>query len=129
MQLSTLSEAEEAGGATIALPWDSIVPEVEVARGPYPTIECDEADDDDEADEVAQGEVRSPDHGGAFTIPLISLGIGLIAMCLLIPAADENRHLAYERERLTADLQQLHKQVATNDAFLKAVADDPSLAE
>jgi hypothetical protein len=70
-----------------------------------------------------------PAGGGAFTIPLICLGIGLIAMCLLIPAADENRRLAYERDRLKADLEQLHKQVATNDAFLKRVGDDPALAE
>jgi len=102
------------------LPWDTIVPEVEVSRGPYPTVECD----DD-----AEPELRAPASGGAFTIPLISLGIGLIAMCLLVPAADENRRLAYERDRLTADLEQLHKQVATNDAFLHRVADDASLAE
>ncbi len=67
--------------------------------------------------------------GGAFTIPLICLGIGLIAMCLLIPASDENRRVAYERDRLKADLEQLQKQVATNEAFLKHVGDDASLAE
>ena len=67
--------------------------------------------------------------GGAFTIPLICIGIGLIAMCLLIPAADENRRVAYERDRLKADLEQLQKQVATNDAFLKRVGDDAGLAE
>ena len=67
--------------------------------------------------------------GGAFTIPLICLGIGVIAMCLLIPAADEIRRLAYERDRLKADLEQLQKQVATNDSFLKRVATDPVLAE
>ena len=44
--------------------------------------------------------------GGAFTIPLICLGVGVIAMCLLIPAADEVRRLAYERDRLKADLEQ-----------------------
>ena len=50
-------------------------------------------------------------------------------MCLLIPAADENRRLAYERGRLKADLEQLHQQVATNDAFLRRVGDDAGLAE
>jgi hypothetical protein len=108
---------------SVTLPWDTITPEVEVARGPYPTIECGGDDSD------CEPELAAPASGGAFTIPLISLGIGLIAMCLLIPASDENRRLAYERDRLTADLEQLHKQVATNDAFLKRVADDPSLAE
>jgi hypothetical protein len=72
---------------------------------------------------------RERSGGGAFTIPLICLGIGLIAMCLLIPAADENRRVAYERDRLKADLEQLQKQVATNEAFLKHVGDDASLAE
>jgi hypothetical protein len=50
-------------------------------------------------------------------------------MCLLIPAADEVRRLAYERDRLKADLEQLQKQVTTNDAFLQRVANDPVLAE
>jgi hypothetical protein len=104
--------------ATSPTPWDDIVPEVEVARGPYPTVDCDDE----------SGLMESP-SGGAFTIPLICLGIGLIAMCLLIPAADENRRLVYERTRLTADLEQLKKQVATNEAFLARVADDASLAE
>ena len=71
---------------------------------------------------------KSP-GGGAFTIPLICLGVGVIAMCLLIPAADEVRKLAYERDRLKADLEQLQRQVATNDAFLHRVANDPVLAE
>lgn len=71
----------------------------------------------------------SPSSGGAFTIPLICIGIGLIAMCLLIPAADEVRRLAYERDRLRADLEQLQKQVTTNDSFLHRVASDPVLAE
>jgi hypothetical protein len=77
------------------------------------------------------GDVSSParSSGGAFTIPLICLGVGVIAMCLLIPAADEVRRLAYERDRLKADLEQLHKQVATNDSFLQRVASDPVLAE
>jgi hypothetical protein len=74
-------------------------------------------------------DVRKAAGGGAITIPLMCLGIGLIAMCLLIPAADDVRKLAYERDRLKADLAQLHKQVQTNDAFLKRVADDAALAE
>ena len=101
---------------SVTTPWDSVDPLVEYgptlpssqAKGPLP---------------------QAPAPGAAFTIPLICLGIGLIAMCLLIPAADENRRLAYERERLQADLQQLEKQVTTNDAFLQRVANDPTLAE
>ncbi len=102
--------------AQISLPWDTVTPEVEWT----PVV-------------VEQGEVpakkEAPASGGGFTIPLICLGIGLIAMCLLIPAADENRQLVYERARLQMDLDQLQKQAATNDAFLKRVANDPTLSE
>ena len=80
--------------------------------------------------EAAKVDAASPrSAGGAFTIPLICLGVGVIAMCLLIPAADEVRRLAYERDRLKADLEQLQKQVATNESFLRRVAEDPVLAE
>jgi hypothetical protein len=88
-----------------------------------PTATTDAAEVPDEPSPSSQ---RS---GGALTIPLICLGVGVIAMCLLIPAADEVRRLAYERDRLKADLEQLQKQVSTNDAFLDRVASDPVLAE
>ena len=65
----------------------------------------------------------------AWTIPLICAGISIIACCLLIPAADENRRLAYESLSLRADLEQLERQVATNDIFLKRIGDDPALSE
>jgi hypothetical protein len=68
-------------------------------------------------------------RGGGWTIPLLCLGIGLIACCLLIPLADSNRRLAYERQRLARDLESIQTQVAVNDEFLRRVHDDPSLAE
>jgi hypothetical protein len=70
-----------------------------------------------------------PTRGGGFTIPMLCAGIAIIAACLLIPQADANRRLVYERTRLQADLQAVEKQVATNDEFLRKVADDPNLAE
>ena len=79
--------------------------------------------------QVAPAPESVPVGGGLFTIPLLCLGIGLIACCLLIPAADENRHLMYERQRLRADLEQIQHQTAVNDEFLKRVADDASLSE
>ena len=111
-------------------PWETVTPDIQVYREPV----AEPLDPEEPEDElvVAAGAApvrRSGGGGGTFTIPLICLGIGLIAMCLLIPAADEVRRLAYERDRLKADLEQLQKQVATNDAFLQRVASDPVLAE
>lgn len=100
-------------------PWDTVEPFIEVCS----------AWSSEEAQPQPKAEEKTIGGGGAFTIPLICIGIGLIAMCLLIPAADENRRLAYERDRLQADLDQLHRQVQTNDAFLKRVANDTTLAE
>jgi hypothetical protein len=67
--------------------------------------------------------------GASWTIPLLCAGIGLIACCIVIPQADANRRLAYEKMTLQADLQSVQKQVVVNDEFLKKVVDDPSLAE
>jgi len=67
--------------------------------------------------------------GGALTIPLICVGIAIIACVSLLPLADENQRLAWEREKLKADLTQLKEQGRVNDEFLKRVADDPTLAE
>jgi hypothetical protein len=65
----------------------------------------------------------------AWTIPLICFGVAIIACCVLIPAADENRRLAFERERLRQDLADIHKQIDVNDRFLARVADDPTLLQ
>jgi hypothetical protein len=74
-------------------------------------------------------ELVSPDRAGAYTIPLLCAGIALIACCMLISASDENRRLAYERERLHRDLEQIQKQISVNDEFLHDVAGSPALLE
>ena len=73
--------------------------------------------------------VDVPDRASAWTIPLLCAGIAIIACCLLIPAADENRRLAYEREKLRLDLEQIKTQVSINDEFLHRIGDDPGLLE
>src|SRR5205814_4490869 len=84
----------------------------------------------DDAPPIAPAPIeQSPSGGGGWTIPFLCAGIALIACCVLIPATDENRRLAYERERLKADLDQLQKQVEVNHDFLKRVGEDSSLAE
>lgn len=67
--------------------------------------------------------------GGGWTLPLLCGGIALVACCLLIPQADANRRLAYERQMLQMDLQTVDRQIAVNSEFLKKVASDPTLAE
>ena len=55
--------------------------------------------------------------------------MAIIACCVLIPAADDNRRIAYESQKLKADLEQLSQQAEVNDEFLRRVAEDPSLSE
>ena len=74
-------------------------------------------------------DVGPPPRGGGWTITLLCVGIALVACCVLIPQADMNRRMAYEREKLKQDLESIRKQVATNDEFLRRVSDDPNLAE
>jgi hypothetical protein len=73
--------------------------------------------------------VRTRSKSSVWTIPLMCAGIAILACCLLIPAADENRRLTWERERLKADLEQIQKQVKVNDAFLARLMSDPTLSE
>lgn len=70
-----------------------------------------------------------PVRAGGWTITLLCVGIALLACCIIIPQADANRRLAYQRQKLQADLEQIQKQAAVNEEFLKKVADDPTLAE
>jgi hypothetical protein len=67
--------------------------------------------------------------GGALTIPLICIGVAVIACTTLLPLADDNRRLAWERQKLRQDLDHLKQQVKVNDEFLRRVADDATLAE
>lgn len=68
-------------------------------------------------------------RGGGWTIPVLCAGIALIACSVLIPQADANRRLAYEKETLTRDLQSIEQQIDVNREFLKKVSDDPTLAQ
>jgi hypothetical protein len=67
--------------------------------------------------------------GGGWTVTTLCAGVAILACCVLIPQTDANRRLAYEREKLKLDLESVKKQVATNEEFLRRVADDPNLAE
>jgi hypothetical protein len=108
-------------------PWESITPDAapeRVTDGQRPALVM-AADGD-----FPNGEDSRPVKGGGLlTIPLLCLGIAVIACCILIPQADSNREVAYERFKLQRDLEQLQKQGAINDQFLKTLGEDPTLAE
>jgi len=67
--------------------------------------------------------------GSGWTIPILCLGLGLIAACVVIPQTEANRRLYYERQKLVRELDQIHQQAAVNEAFLKKLDTDPQLAE
>lgn len=112
-------------------PWDTL--ELSPSDAPGITEQEEEAIDPVVIEETKPAEqaaaVANPVGGGLFTIPILCLGICIIACCVLIPAADENHRLAYERAKLQADLDQISRQIDVNNEFLKRVADDATLAE
>src|SRR5947207_8916648 len=116
-------------------PFDLVQPERDDAPHPErePSSSCSRPArgplDGEQARRLHGQDKDAPEPSGAWTIPMICIGIALIACCVLIPATEENRRLVYERERLKADLDQINKQTEVNDEFLKRVADDPSLSE
>jgi hypothetical protein len=85
-------------------------------------------EDDGSSSLEPQSSINQP-NGSAWTIPLICLGIGMIAMCMIIPAADENRRLMWEQQKLSTDLAHVQKQIAINNEFLARLASDPGLSE
>lgn len=79
--------------------------------------------------EALAEDLGPPPKGGGWTVTMLCAGIAILACCVLIPQTDANRRLVYEREKLKLDLESVKKQVATNEEFLRRVADDPNLAE
>jgi len=72
---------------------------------------------------------RAGAETGAWTISMLCMGLGLIAACLIIPQADANRRLVYERQQLRLELAQVQKQTAVNQEFLAKMESDPQLTE
>jgi cell division protein FtsB len=77
---------------------------------------------------VAEQVPALPERGG-WIVSLLCAGIAIVAVCLLLPLAEENHQLAWQREKLKTDLTQLQQQVEINDQFLKKLTEDPTLAE
>lgn len=113
-------EAEQPSRDVVAESTTVIQEEVAVIADPTPQVSSLPEDPDD-ADNV--------EERGGWVVSLLCAGIAIVAVCLLLPLAEENHQLAYQREKLKADLDQIKHQVAVNAEFLKKVAGDPTLAE
>lgn len=73
----------------------------------------------------------SPEHtySSLLALPLLCVGLAVVAACCLLPQVEANQKLTIERDKLKADLAYIQRQQTTNDAFLKHVGGDPDLAE
>ena len=65
----------------------------------------------------------------AWALPLLALGLGLVACGVVIPEADANRAIADEKARLAAEVESLERQVELNEEFLGRVHADAELAQ
>jgi hypothetical protein len=64
-----------------------------------------------------------------WSIPLLCLGLGIIAVCILVPSAEANKRLTADRDKLTRDLAFVQSQVAANQEFLNEAGTDPEITE
>src|SRR5580704_17610131 len=98
-----------------------------------PDEESDLTTSSESQPEEVEGEEANPPRiaaeSGAWTISMLCMGLGLIAACLIIPQADANRRLVYERQQLRMELAQVQKQTAVNQEFLSKMESDPQLTE
>src|SRR3954471_21574702 len=104
-------------GSEAHVPWESIDEEEEEpgdqgesdsnADASDADADSDTAPEISSVDEEAPGPRISspvPSTGGGWTFPLLCAGVALISCCALIPQADANRRLAYEKQELQRDL-------------------------
>ena len=64
-----------------------------------------------------------------WSLPLLCLGLGIIAVCVLVPAAEANKRLTADRDKLKRDLTYVESQVSANQEFLSIAGSDPEIAE
>lgn len=71
----------------------------------------------------------NPPANSALSLPLLCAGLAIIAACILMPAAEANKKLVADRDKLQSDLAYVQQQLAVNQQFLDHVGGDPGLAE
>jgi hypothetical protein len=62
-------------------------------------------------------------------IPLMCVGMCLVAACVLLPQSEANKKLLAERAKLQRDLSYVQMQLSVNQEFLNRVGGDAGLAE
>ena len=140
----SIGDDADAPAAVAEAPRPAAAGEAELLDYAEVEVEPDAPADDDAGDGIGDDTVHyerpvpaepleedlgPPPKGGGWTVAMLCAGIAIIACCVLIPQADANKRLVYEREKLKVDLDSIRMQVSTNDEFLHRVADDPNLAE
>lgn len=74
-----------------------------------------------------QVQTEVPRRRGGWTLGALTLGLAVVAVCLLVPQIEENRGLRAELTELQAQQARLDEQVRVNDVFLEKVVSDPTL--
>jgi hypothetical protein len=74
-------------------------------------------------------DTTSAKSSGGWTIAALTAGLALVSACVIIPQIDANGRMAYEHQRLMADLDQINRQKAVNEEFLAKLDSDPQLAQ
>ncbi len=64
-----------------------------------------------------------------WSLPMLCLGLGLIAISVLVPAAEANKRLTADRDNLSRDLTFVESQISANQEFLTLAGNDPELSE
>jgi len=82
----------------------------------------------DDAGGDAAGAASAPD-GRAWSIPVMCLGLGMLAALLVIPQVDQNRQLVRQVARLEVDLAHLEAQADANRQFIQRLSSDPVMIE
>ena len=73
--------------------------------------------------------ISRPRSGGWWTIPLLSIGICLIACPMIIGQVEENRQLAWQRNKMQVYMDHFQQQLDLNQQFVDRLEKDPNLAE
>jgi hypothetical protein len=80
--------------------------------------------------EMTDVQIQNPaPKSSTWPIPLMCVGMCIVAACVLLPQSEANKKLAAERAKLQRDLSYVQMQLSVNEEFLNRVGGDTGLAE